>query len=48
MELPLISSFWPLSLKGKVHFITVYEGPEGEYRYNSTPSSTLALMDVGG
>jgi hypothetical protein len=33
--------------KGKGHPITGHEGPEGEYRYSSTLSLTLAL-DEGG
>jgi len=34
--------------KDKVHPLTGHEGPEGEYRYNSTLSLTLALGGVGG
>jgi len=34
--------------KGKVHPTTDYEGPEGEQRYSSTLSLTLALDGVGG
>jgi hypothetical protein len=34
-------------VKGKVHPRTGHEGPEGEYRYSSTLSLTLAL-DEGG
>jgi len=37
-----------VNVKGKIHFIpTGHEAPEGEWRYNSTLSLTLAL-DVGG
>ena len=34
--------------KVKVHPITDHEDPEGEKRYNSTPSLTSALDGVGG
>ena len=32
--------------KGKLHPITCYEGPKGEYRYSSTLSLTKALDGV--
>ena len=34
--------------KGKFHHITGHEGPEGEQRYSSNHSLTLALDGVGG
>ena len=34
--------------KGKIHPRTDHEGPEGEYRYNSTLSLTSALDGVAG
>jgi len=34
--------------KSKVHPITDHEGPEVEYRYRSTLSSTSALEGLGG
>ena len=34
--------------KNKVHPRTGHEGPEGEYRYSSTLSSTSALDGLGG
>jgi hypothetical protein len=34
--------------KGKVHVITGHEGPEVEYKYNSTLFLTSALDEVGG
>ena len=34
-------------VKGKGHPITGDEGPEGEYRYSSTLSLTLALDGIG-
>jgi hypothetical protein len=33
--------------KGKGHFRTGHEGPEGEYKYKATPSLTSALDGVG-
>jgi len=37
-----------VKVKGKVHHVTGYEGPEAEYRYSSTLSLTSALDGVGG
>ena len=34
--------------KGKIHPITVHQGPEGEQIYSSTLPSTSALDGVGG
>ena len=38
----------PFKVKGKILHRTGHEGPEGEYRYSSTLSWTLALDGVGG
>ena len=39
---------YPRKGKGKAHPRTGHEGPEGESRYSSTLSLTLALDGVGG
>ena len=49
----LLSCGWRLYIgrgkgKGKVYSRTGHEGPEGEYRYSSTPSLTSALDGVDG